>query len=250
MNCNQIQETDAVERYVQNTLSPEDASAFEEHYFSCDDCNANLQSVLAARDALIQHNRKVVEMPKPAAPSVWRVVALIAAAILMATAIWQMKKATDSKLENQAVAPVPKPNRLIELARYEAPKFEAVTLRGQQTEGKALFNSAMKDYAAGDYAKALAGLNKTLERDNTLTAAHFFNGACHLLLGHANDAIAQMQLVMMDNDSPFLEEARWASAKAWIRKGDTPQARSQLDAIIASKGDFAARATALRAAIE
>ena len=38
MNCEQVRNQDLVEKYVTGQLHELEMSAFEEHYFSCDDC--------------------------------------------------------------------------------------------------------------------------------------------------------------------------------------------------------------------
>ena len=51
----QIQNDEVIERYVRNRLAPEERRAFEEHFFSCDDCFGKVQEmerfVAGVRDA-------------------------------------------------------------------------------------------------------------------------------------------------------------------------------------------------------
>lgn len=41
----QIEDEEIIERYVRNQLAPEEKRAFEEHFFSCDDCFDQVQSM-------------------------------------------------------------------------------------------------------------------------------------------------------------------------------------------------------------
>jgi hypothetical protein len=41
----QIEDQEIIERYVRNQLAPEEKGAFEEHFFSCDDCFDKVQSM-------------------------------------------------------------------------------------------------------------------------------------------------------------------------------------------------------------
>lgn len=41
----QIEDQEIIERYVRNQLAPEEKRAFEEHFFSCDDCFDKVQSM-------------------------------------------------------------------------------------------------------------------------------------------------------------------------------------------------------------
>lgn len=43
---------DAVDRYVRGALDPDERAAFEEHYFSCGECFANVQAADALRSAV------------------------------------------------------------------------------------------------------------------------------------------------------------------------------------------------------
>ncbi len=40
----QIEEEEIVERYARNQLAPEEREAFEEHFFTCDECFEKLQA--------------------------------------------------------------------------------------------------------------------------------------------------------------------------------------------------------------
>ena len=44
MNHSQIQQEEIVERYVQQRLAPDERLAFQEHYFDCDECFAEVQA--------------------------------------------------------------------------------------------------------------------------------------------------------------------------------------------------------------
>lgn len=68
----QIQEEEIIERYVRNQLEPAEREAFEEHYFTCDECFENLQTterfVAGIRDAA---SRRLLTSPQGEA-SGWR----------------------------------------------------------------------------------------------------------------------------------------------------------------------------------
>lgn len=55
MACAHIKDEEIIERYARNQLSSEEARAFEEHFFSCDECFTKLQAterfVAGVRDA-------------------------------------------------------------------------------------------------------------------------------------------------------------------------------------------------------
>ena len=66
-----IQNDDIVERYARDQLAPEERQAFEEHFFGCDECFAELQSV-EAFVAGIRHAsaRGVLSDQRATAPSI------------------------------------------------------------------------------------------------------------------------------------------------------------------------------------
>ncbi len=55
MACGHIQDEEIIERYARHQLSPEEGRAFEEHFFSCDECFEKLQAterfIAGVRDA-------------------------------------------------------------------------------------------------------------------------------------------------------------------------------------------------------
>lgn len=67
-----IKNEEIIERYARNQLTPEERQAFEEHFFGCDECFAELQSVEAfvagVRDASA---RGLLNDQRATAPSIW-----------------------------------------------------------------------------------------------------------------------------------------------------------------------------------
>src|SRR5207244_1830986 len=57
LDCNSVEEQDLVSQYVGRKLSPEEAEAFEEHYFGCDRCWAEVQGATELRAALANEGR-------------------------------------------------------------------------------------------------------------------------------------------------------------------------------------------------
>jgi len=69
----QIENEEIIERYVRNRLKPEERTAFEEHYFSCDECFEKVQTaerfVAGMRDAA---RRGALSVSPHGAPMAWR----------------------------------------------------------------------------------------------------------------------------------------------------------------------------------
>lgn len=58
MNHHEIEQQDVIERYVRHQLKPDERRAFQEHYFACDDCFAQVEST-AKFIAGVQHSARV-----------------------------------------------------------------------------------------------------------------------------------------------------------------------------------------------
>lgn len=69
----QIEDQEIIERYARNRLEPEERKAFEEHYFSCEECFQKLQAterfIAGVRDAA---RRGVLTRDLPSAAPAWR----------------------------------------------------------------------------------------------------------------------------------------------------------------------------------
>jgi CHAT domain-containing protein len=90
LDCNSVEEQDLVSQYVGRKLSPEEAEAFEEHYFGCDRCWAEVQRATELRAALAEKKATdAAASPVQARviPGPWRNGALLAIAAAIAVGI-------------------------------------------------------------------------------------------------------------------------------------------------------------------
>ena len=106
MTCESVDERDLDTRYIAGTLAPEDAEAFEEHYFACDRCWGLVQQGLAIRSAaddpaasestgvaavtepgVIAISPPVASRRLPRRRNAWRVSVLAAAVVLIAIGV-------------------------------------------------------------------------------------------------------------------------------------------------------------------
>ncbi|MDQ6678978.1 MAG: hypothetical protein M3Z09_16975, partial [Acidobacteriota bacterium] len=145
-----------------------------------------------------------------------------------------------------APAPIPSAAPLALLARYDPPKYQDSALRGDSTSAEAAFRAAMPSYARLNYASAARALRQVTVAYPDYAPAHFFRGACELLLRRPDRAIPEMAAVLRLSDPVFSEEAQWALAKAWLLKGDRVKARSYLDTVVRNRGGLAGPAKQLR----
>jgi hypothetical protein len=106
----QIEDQEIIERYARNQLEPAERKAFEEHYFSCDECFEKLQAterfIAGVRDAA---RRAVLPKSAPASAPAWRIAPLwsptfgigVIAALLLAIAGGSWYHAQVSHLRGQ-----------------------------------------------------------------------------------------------------------------------------------------------------
>ena len=99
MNHPEIERDEIVERYVQRRLNAEDERSFEDHYFGCDQCFANVQALEQLRAGVRDAARAgALAPPQPAARSIptwwaWVLGASVAATVaLPSVAAWQYFK--------------------------------------------------------------------------------------------------------------------------------------------------------------
>ena len=79
-------ESMAVERYLLNEMLPEEREAFEEHFFGCATCAADLRAGVAVAEG-VRGERRRVETPTPRKTAYWPAVA--AAALIFVWAGYQ-----------------------------------------------------------------------------------------------------------------------------------------------------------------
>jgi TolA-binding protein len=255
MDCSSVEQGDIIERYLRpGGLTEAEAEAFELHYFGCRQCFELLEAARAACSALAHSPAPVVAMQ--ARPNTFRWVGIAAGIAIVALGIWLLRQRTTEPAQiakqvivAQPVAPVTKSN-LTELARYDPPHYDPATLRGQSSDTQTAFAEAMQSYLQADYSSAAQKLRAVTSAHPAYTPAHFFLGASELLLQHGGSAIAEMNRVLQDRESPFHEEAQWAIAKSLLLAGDTAGARIQLSAIVSAGGDLAPQARDLMRKLE
>src|SRR5450759_2944994 len=97
----------------------------------------------------------------------------------------------------------------------------------------------MAPYAAGDFSTARDALRKALDADPSSLDARYFLGICHLLTGGLEPGIAELrQVIDAGSASPYVEEAHFYLAKAYLKQGKVRQARERLEKVAAQTGDL------------
>ena len=246
MTCEQVRRDSLAERYLLSELAETEAEEFEKHFFACRPCFEELKTLRALEQEL---------RAQPAAPVVsrrlswmagWRWAWAAALVAVIAAFVWT----TSTRRQPAPVAQVPAPRQaasvaseaLMELARIEPPHYEESLLRGVEPRAGGFFRQAMTHYRKGDYAQAIAGLQKAASVAPKDPGSRFFLSICLLLTGQGEAGADSLQDTIALGDSPYLEEARFYLAKALLGQGKVEPARRELLAVIAMRGDLEVQA--------
>jgi anti-sigma factor RsiW len=246
-----------LEQYIQGALPELEAQEFEEHYFDCPTCLAQVEALQAVALKLGSHPRRASRKPIPW-PVRMAVPAAIAATLILGFfALRGLHRPTgparatapvtpDAGPPSQA-APVSQPapasvasgaaSRLADLA---LPAFQAPNLRGQA--GDVHFNAGMRAYANQDCAGAVEALSQVPAQGEDALVAKFYSGVC---LMHEGDLVAanrMLQGVADAGDSPEQEAAFYFLAQVALAGNDATAARHYLARTVSLHGDFERRA--------
>jgi tetratricopeptide (TPR) repeat protein len=261
MDCGKVAREEILESYLLNRLSEGDREAFEEHCFECARCFDELQTLKAMQQVLRQEGVEFPAAPTRSPFNWTRTTGLAAAAVLAVAVVLWMRAQEPSFVEEpvrsqrppQSDAPdrqppgslkptAPQAPSLEQLARVEAPRYEPLTLRDVPDEAAARFQRAMARYREADYQAAAAGLRAAAALDPEAVHVRFFLGVSELMTGQDNAAIEQLRATIALGDSPYLEEAHWYLAKAFLRRKDMAAARAQLTKVVELRGPWSGEA--------
>jgi anti-sigma factor RsiW len=226
MTCEYASQLMMAEGYVSGKLSEAARDEFEEHYFGCDRCFAEVEALRAVRAAL---PGGVVK--KPVSAWVWALP--IAAALLLALFLWPRSRP-------EPVRQVAAVHDYSALARFDAPVWNPVRLRGHESLARAAFDKAMQSYAARNYAACAQSLH-----DLNLPEARYYEGISLLLQGKASNGAEALNKAIAYGDTPYREESRYYLAKALLAQGDVAGARDQLHQVLEMRGDLEKQAADL-----
>src|ERR1700677_618548 len=224
-----------LEGYILGTLPEDEAQQFEEHYFECPACLAQVEALQAVARKLSTQPRKPAKAPIPW-PIRVSVLTAIAAMLVIGFITFKVKH---TQPPQQAVAvtpavPVAKPapqsspavSSVTELADLTMPAFRAPTLRGQS--GDPHFEEGMKAYTRQDCRSAAKTLALVPTHDEDSLAAQFFMGVCQMHDGDMAAAAETLASVANAGDSPQQEAALYYLAQVAMERNDAKTARRYL----------------------
>jgi tetratricopeptide (TPR) repeat protein len=139
---------------------------------------------------------------------------------------------------------------LARLARVEPPRYSAMVLRGLTDEATLRFQEGMEVYATRNFRGAVPILREAAALDPSRPDIAFFLGASELLSGDTAGAVKELGRTIVMGDTPFLEEAHFYLAKAYLTLGDVDRARAELTKVIALRGEKAEEAGEMLAELD
>jgi predicted Zn-dependent protease len=127
----------------------------------------------------------------------------------------------------------------------EPPPYSEVVLRGSEDEGQETFRSAMLNFSKKDYVKAIPGLRAAVKASPQNPSFNFYLGACYLLTGQTDPAIASFRKTVSLGDPAYSEAAHFYLAKAYLKKKEVSTAEQELQKTVRLHGGMEAEAQAI-----
>ena len=258
--CNGLPAEQCLEQYLQGTLPELEARSFEEHYFDCPVCLAQVEAMQTVTAQLARSQAAVPRMAiVPRRRSSWLALSAVGAVAALLLVVFLVVPANRAHPVTGAIGlPAPAPATVSPpapststaaasasvavLADLALPPFQAANLRGDG--GDANFSAGMKAYSADDCTGAIKALSMVPPRSDDVLAAEFYSGICQV---HERDLVAasaSLHKVEAGGDSPQQEAAFYYLAQLALVREDPTTARRYLARTIALHGDFEKRARA------
>jgi tetratricopeptide (TPR) repeat protein len=228
LRCEQLAAEDVPSRYLAGELSEAERDAFEQHFFECERCHEAVRLCQALRNPGTHRPLR----RRPRQWIVWSSLG-VAAALLLAVAAGSFSRRQAAPARAPAAIQQSAPPSEL-LAGFTPPPYRAPLLRSTPDRP---FAAAMDRYQRGDYAAAAIALRRLVVQRPGHQGAHFYLGICQLMALDSAGGIAELQQAVQLGGAAYLESARFYLAKAYLRRGNAADARSELGAIIALHGD-------------
>jgi hypothetical protein len=252
-NCTGAPAEQWLESYLQGTLPEAEAAEFEEHYFGCPVCLAQVEALQAVTLKLASQPRTkhkaLISWPARAG-AIGAIAALLVLGFLGFQALHKAPPTTVATGPVVTAPPSspslhPAPPSLAstaasKLADLTLPAFIAPNLRGESQD--ASFEAGMKDYAAGNCRGAIASLEQVPAESIATRAAEFYSGVCHMHVGNFAGAAVLLRRVAGAGDSPQQEVALYELAQIALADNDLATAHKYLLHVTSLRGDLEEKA--------
>ncbi len=266
MDCPLRSGHDLAEAYVAGTLPEAEQDAYEQHFFSCSMCLAQVQTLQELADRLRQLPAAAVRAPH-AGPGLdvgpvarpgargrpGRGVRLVVAGRREPAPTARgrdgprhgSEPGAESESDGKSIgptvpplppeapsstAPVEAPSRhavLAQLALIVPPRYVPLAVRGEAPPAGS-FDAAMAHYVAGRHREAAAALRALSQATPTDPGIAFFWGISELAVGRPAAARDGLSRAIAADVQPYADEAHFYLAKAYLAEDAVDQARREL----------------------
>jgi len=243
-----------LEPYLRNTLPEAEARQFEEHYYGCEVCLAQLEALEAVELKLGRQPRKA-----PGVLLYWPTAAYaataIAAMLLIGFFSWRsmtVMPALNQQARTQATAPIQGPQSpapaaapsvpplLHQLADLNFPVFRLSNVRGEKVNPA--LQEGMRAYARHDCPATVRALSQVTDQAPEAPMARLYSGVCLMHEGDLPRSAQTLKAATVAPGTPEQEAASYYLAQVALIRNDGSLARHYLILAISSHGDFEGRA--------
>ena len=125
-------------------------------------------------------------------------------------------------------------------------KYEtAGVTRSSTSSSDHTFSMALQKYNNQDYQSALNLLQEVISKDQNNIASHFYSAVSLQELGKYKNAIEEYEVVVIDKDNLFIEQAEWYIGLCFIQTREDKKAIKQFMKIANEKGFYQQKAVAI-----
>ena len=125
-------------------------------------------------------------------------------------------------------------------------KYETAGItRSSNSNSDQTFALALQKYNNQDYNSALNLLQEVISRDQNNMASHFYSAVSLQELGKYKNAIEEYEVVVVDKDNLFIEQAEWYIGLCFIQTREDKKAIKQFKKIANEKGFYQQKAVAI-----
>jgi len=125
-------------------------------------------------------------------------------------------------------------------------KYETAGItRSSTSNSDETFALALQKYNKQDYHSALNLLQEVISRDQNNMASHFYSAVSLQELGKYKNAIEEYEIVVVNKDNLFIEQAQWYIGLCFIQTKEDKKAISQFKKIVNGKGFYEDKAEAI-----
>jgi hypothetical protein len=239
LDCADIKVRDLAERYLLDALDESDRRIYEEHFFNCQRCFAELQMLATLSEGLRLDEGDLVSEAKKRTLIPWILAAMVVVVLgaSFGAAIWLGSRQPPPS--GSALAGLSASDRSVieDFARLEAVSYESLRMRGIGNDARSKFRAGMEHYAAGEFVAARGVLADARDLDPDAPDIAFYLGVTQLMTGERAEGTQTLESTVAMGDTAFLEDALLYLARASWAEDDWAGTRSNLERVVALEGD-------------